>query len=228
MTILVDKRIPEPAFKALKKYGRIIPFETSGITYSAISGHPDIFFCQTNEILVVAPNTPGITKTQISKHGIHFFEGRNQVGKAHPYTAQYNAVITKKFLIHNPKYTDPVILSNCGHLEAIEVNQAYTRCNLLVLENDKFIASDKRIERGLQRKGLEVLYINPKGILLPGFKHGFFGGTCGVYEDKVFFMGNLNHFPEGEKARQFLSGYEIIELYNGPLFDGGSILFIGS
>ncbi len=228
LIILVDKRISEPAFKALKKYGKIIPFETSGITYSAISGHPDIFFCQTNETLVVAPNTPADVKVQLTKHGIHFLEGRNHVGKAYPFTAQYNAMITEKFLIHNSKYTDPVILSNCGHLEVIEVNQAYTRCNLLSLGNDKFIASDKGIEKTLQKKGSEVLYVDPKGILLPGFKHGFLGGTCGIYKDKVFIIGSLDHFPEGKKVRKFLSGYEIIELYEGPLFDGGSILFIGS
>lgn len=228
MIILVDKRIPEPAFKALRKYGKIIPFETSGITYSAISGHPDIFFCQTNETLVVAPNTPNNIKAQLTKHGIHFLEGRNHIGKAYPFTAQYNAVITEKYLIHNPKYTDPVILSNCGQLEAIEVNQAYARCNLVALNGDGFITSDTGIEKTLQKKGLEVLYIDPKGILLPGFEHGFFGGTCGIFQDKVFFTGSLDHFPEGKKARQFLSGYEIIELYDGPLFDGGSILFIGS
>jgi hypothetical protein len=42
----------------------------------------------------------------------------------------------------------------------------------------------------------------------------------------VFFIGNLSHFPEGEKVRQFLSSYEIIELYDGPLVDGGSLIFI--
>lgn len=148
------------------------------------------------------------------------------VGKKYPHTAHYNAVVTDTFLIHNPKYTEPTILSECSSLELIEVKQAYTRCNVLALPNDRFITSDKGIEKALQRKGLEVLYTDPKGILLPGFKNGFFGGACGIYNQQVFFIGKLDHFPEGENVRDFLEGYEIIELYDGPLFDGGSILFL--
>lgn len=70
------------------------------------------------------------------------------------------------------------------------------------------------------------MYVNPEGIQLPGFDHGFVGGAAGIYKDQVFFIGNLDYFSEGEKFRHFLSGYEIIELYDGPLFDGGSILFL--
>lgn len=56
MLIVIDKRIPEEAKKRLSGFGKIIEFETKGITYPAISGHPDIFMCQTTESLICAPN----------------------------------------------------------------------------------------------------------------------------------------------------------------------------
>lgn len=225
MLIIADKRIPAAAFFVLNKFGKAIPFETSKITYPAVSGHPDIFFCKTEKILVVAPNAPSGIKEQLRIFNIPFREGQEKVGCEYPRTAHYNAVVTNRFLIHNRKITDPVILENCDRLEKINVKQAYTRCSVLALKNDRFITSDKGIETALKKRGLEVLFVEPKGILLPGFDHGFFGGSCAVYHDKVFFIGSLDHFPEGKKIRQFLSDYQIIELYDGPLFDGGSLIF---
>ena len=226
MVIIADKRIPEPALEALQKYGDVLLLETSGITYPAISGNPDIFFCRTESGLVIAPNTPNVIKEQLTNSTISFIVGKQIVGAEYPQTAYYNALITNRFLVHNLNYTDPVIMELCDNLEKIDLNQAYTRCSVLALKNDRFITSDQGIEKALLKHGMEVLFVNPKSILLPGFDYGFFGGTCGIYEDKIFFIGSLDHFPEGEKVRNFLFGYEIIELYDGPLFDGGSLIFI--
>ncbi|MFU8843081.1 MAG: DUF6873 family GME fold protein, partial [Bacteroidales bacterium] len=62
----------------------------------------------------------------------------------------------------------------------------------------------------------------------PGFKNGFFGGTCGVVDDIVFFMGSLKKFGDGGAVRNFLEvlNYRVVELYDGQLFDGGSLQFI--
>ena len=226
LLIIVDKRIPEPVLEALRKYGDVLLLETSGITYPAISGHPDIFFCRTESKLVIAPNTPNEIKEQLTNSTISFIEGKQIVGAEYPQTAIYNALATSRFLFHNLNYTDQVILSLCDQLEKIDLKQAYTRCSVLALKNDRFITSDKGIEKALLKRGLVVLFVNPKGILLPGFDHGFFGGTCGIYEDKIFFIGSLDHFPEGEKVRNFLFDYEIIELYDGLLFDGGSLILL--
>jgi len=110
---------------------------------------------------------------------------------------------------------------------AIHVNQAYTRCNLLPLKNNNFITSDKGIYSALTAYNLNVLYVNPKSILLPGFKNGFFGGACGTYKDQFFVIGSLASFMESEKVRILLHdlGYQIVELYDGQLYDGGSLVF---
>ncbi len=223
--IIADHRIPDSTRESLLKHGELIMVKSSGIVYQGISGHPDIFICKTDSGLIVAPNTPNEVIELLKKRNVKMISGEKSLGTSYPHTAYYNAVVTPSFIIHNTKYTDPGLHEACSNLKSIHVNQAYCRCTTLALKEDRFITSDKGIEKVLLQKGFEVLYVDPTGILLPGFKNGFFGGTCGVYKKKVYFIGNLDHFPEGNKIRTFLSGYEIVELGDGQLFDGGGLIF---
>jgi hypothetical protein len=229
MQIIADKRIHEQAKFCLQKFGEIIWLETSNITEKSISGHPDIFFCKTPNSLILAPNLPNIYKDHLSKNNIHFVEGRKNVGEKYPDAAIYNAVITDRYLIHKTNITDEIILNDGKDHQQISVRQGFTRCSLLPLKENHFITSDHGIFKTLTAKGFQVLLVSSDEIILPGHPHGFFGGACGVHENKIFILGNLVKYNDGEKVRIFISalGYEIIELYDGPLFDGGSLMFIG-
>jgi hypothetical protein len=228
MFIFADSRIPKEALKMLANYGEVVPFSTTGITYPAISCHPDIFCCKTNDELIVATNVPEKFKEILAKNSIPFIEGESAVGAKYPQTSGYNAVCTTNYVIHNFRNTDPAITDRSDNRDLIHVDQGYTRCNLLPLKDDHFITSDAGISRVLQRYGLNNLFVHPSDILLPGMKHGFFGGACGIHENNVFILGNLNHSKDGNKVRDYLQnlGYEIVELYDGSLFDGGSLLCI--
>jgi len=199
MLIIADQKIPQPALNKLSDFGALLLFETTGVTYEAISGHPDIFFCRVNGKLVVAPNLPISYKKELEKRKINFFQGELPVGKKYPDTAKYNVVCTEKYLFHNFRYTDSIITNLAENLDLIHLNQGYSRCNLLPLKNDHFITSDEGIFRVLKSYPFEVLFVNPENILLPGFKHGFFGGTAGVLNDKIFIIGNLNYLQDGNK-----------------------------
>lgn len=224
--VIANKNIPDKALNRLKKQGKVILLETKGITYPAVSGHPDIFFCRVEETIVVSPNLPETIINQLKTLKLSFVYAETPTGSAYPATSGLNAVVTSQFIMHNENHTDPVLVQLTSEKQFIHVKQGYTRCNLIPLKNNRFITSDKGIEKTLKKKGLDVLYVEPKSILLPGFEHGFIGGTCGVSGDTVFFIGTLNRFPDGGKIRNFLRGYQIVELYNGPLFDGGSLIFI--
>ena len=227
MLIITDRKIPEEAADTLARHGEVLLFGTEGITYEAVSGHPDVFLCQVNETLVVAPNTPEAIKRRLVDHGIRFVPGESQVGEKYPATARYNAVCAGPCLLHNFRYTDAVITRLAEDLDLIHLSQGYSRCNLLPLPDGSFITSDEGIFRVLTNLGKEVLKVGPEGIRLPGFSHGFIGGTAGVLGDTVFFAGSLHHYSGGESIRKYLAvrGLRYIELYNGPLFDVGSLFF---
>jgi hypothetical protein len=92
----------------------------------------------------------------------------------------------------------------------------------------QFITSDEGIYKTLKINGFPSLFVNAEDIILHGHKHGFFGGACGIFENKIFALGNLDGYSDGKKVKTFINslGYDIIELYDGQLFDGGSIIFI--
>jgi len=228
MLIIIDYRSPKEAKENLKKYGDVVEFSTSHITYNAISAHPDIFFCKTNNNLIIAPNTPDKYQQLLLSKGIPYTLGIRCVGKKYPDSAIYNAVITGSYLIHNIQITDKIILENTKQLKTISVNQGYTKCNLLAIGNQSFITSDIGIFIALKKLDYKVLCVNPENIILQGYNNGFIGGTCGIIDDTLFINGNLDYFPDGRKVRKFIKGqkFKIVELYKGPLFDGGSILFL--
>lgn len=226
--ILCDKRLPSSAKVRLSNFGEIIEISSELITYSAISGHPDVFCCPVGETFVVSPALSTEYTEIFNVNAIKWVYGAKPNGFTYPDSAFYNAVVTDNLLIHNLTITDPKILEVAGTRKQIHVNQGYTRCNLLPLPGEKFITSDKGIYTILTKEGFEVLYVSPDGILLEGFPNGFIGGVCGVRDRNVFIDGNLTFFNEGQKIKDFLSRHSlnIIELYDGPLFDGGSIIFI--
>jgi hypothetical protein len=225
---MCDKRLPSPAKNRLADFGVLIELRTEDITYPVISGHPDIFCCPVGDTLVVSPNLPSVYSEILNVNAIKWVYGVKSNSKTYPNSAIYNAVVTDNLLIHNLKITDIKILQLAGARKQIHVNQGYTRCNLLPLPGEKFITSDKGIYTVLKQEGFEVLYVNPDGILLEGFPNGFIGGVCGVKENNIFFAGSLSEYKEGQKIRDFLSLHSLtpVEIHDGPLFDGGSIIFI--
>jgi len=228
MIAFADQRMPGEAKAELNNIAHCIFLKTENVVYESVSGHPDIFFCKIGDKLIVAPNLPENYKKELLEKNIEFVEGEMPVGTKYPGSAFYNAVFADNLLIHNFRYTDSKITGLVEDAELIHVNQGYARCNIVPLGNKQFITSDQGVHKTLLRYDFDVLYVKPDGIILPGQKHGFIGGCCGVRENKLFIVGSLDHFPEGEQIREFASksGLEIIDLYEGPLFDGGSILFI--
>ena len=229
MFILIDKKIPDEAKENLSAYGDLIEIESNGIVYDSISGHPDIFVCQTPTNLFVAPNTPAKILDSFKRNNIKFEAGTNPLGNNFPFTSFYNAVITDSFLIHNLKYTDEKIIDFNDFKTKINVKQSYTRCNLVAISDHVFITSDLGIFNALNKIPLvKILFVKPDQIVLPGFRNGFFGGCCGVIDNNLFVIGNLNRIEDGETIKSFLkeSNVNLIELYNNQLFDGGSIFFL--
>ena len=96
-----------------------------------------------------------------------------------------------------------------------------------MLGETHYITSDAGIDNILKNKGLQGILVENGNIQLNGFSHGFFGGTCGTFQNYFFIMGSLKYHQDGWRIRLFLDKhhYQLIELYDGNLFDGGSILF---
>ena len=232
-TIIADGRMPEEAKRNLKKLGDVLFLNPTETTYKSISAHPDIFFFQTEDGLIYAPNAPKKIVKELKKRKIKLTEGKKEVGKKYPETVPYNAVGIGDTLIHNLKHTDSTILSL--YENHIHVNQGYTRCNLVALNENAFITSIedykttrlqdyKEVAETQRRKDAEcdastnsateklkahgskfrVLYIDPKQIKLEGHDHGFFPGCCGVWNNNLIVCGSTKYLKEKEELNKFL------------------------
>ena len=214
--IIASATMPEPAKESLSKMGTVTWLEPSDKAYPSISSHPDIFFFCKDErhcnLVICAPN--------------------DSVGHKYPDTCRFNAVGVGNLLIHNLKYTDEKIKELYGKISTksvqLNVNQGYTRCNLLALDEQSFITSDFGIKKVLEEHGCNVFYVDPHQIALPGHDHGFFPGCCGLVDDCVVVCGSLKHLKECKELKKFIrrNNMKIIELYDGELIDVGSIFFI--
>jgi len=227
MLIIADSRMPAPARRRLEMLGEVLWMPPQKHVYQSIAAHPDIFFCQTPEGFIAAPNAPVEITKKLIQSGINIIVGEKNVGEKHPETVHYNAVFTSSFFIHNTKLSDETLLRRSAGKRHIHTTQGYTRCNLLPLSDTAFLCSDRNIEQNLVRQGADILFVHPEEILLPGVRHGFIGGCCGVFGETVVVIGELSNHSQGGEIEKFLEKYgmRIIELYDGLLWDGGGILF---
>ena len=216
VTIIASSMMPAEAKETLSKMGSVTWLEPSDLAYPSISSHPDIFFfCKDErhcESVICAPD--------------------NSIGNKYPDTCRFNAVGVGNILIHNLKYTDKKILDLYRNLSTksvqINVNQGYTRCNLLALNETNYITSDLGVKRVLEEHNFNVFYVDPHQITLPGQKYGFFPGCCGLVDDNLVVCGSISRLKKCKELRKFVrrNGMKIIELYNGELIDVGSIFFV--
>ncbi len=224
MLIIIDKRIPQEAKNNLSKHGEIFELETSDIVYDSISGHPDIFIFQHNNKLILAPQSPQNLIDKLIEKGINFQMGINNLDKKYPKTSFYNVANTTDLFIGNNKTCDKSITDIAKGKLWIQTKQSYSRCNNIILTSSSIITNDNKVDNKVETS----LYINPEGIVLPGFDYGFIGGCAGIIDNKVFLIGSLKHHSQGEIITEYIkaSNHQIVELYDGPLYDGGGIIFI--
>jgi len=230
-TIIASATMPAEAREKLETMGEVVWLEPSNIAYPSISSHPDIFFFCDNEkdckSIIYAKNTPTewIEKIKSCSDKTCLVAGDNNIGKKYPETVPYNAVGIDNVLVHNLQYSDDKLLNKSLQ---INVNQGYTRCNLLALNKNNYITSDLGIKKTLEKHGFNVFYIDPQQITLHSQKYGFFPGCCGIFNDSVVVCGSPNRLKESKELKKFIrrNKMKIIELYNGELVDVGSIFFI--
>lgn len=225
MLIFIDNRAPNEAKQELARLGEVVNFQTRDICYEAISGHPDIFLYQHPGGLIIAPNTPEEYQLLLQQKGVAYSLGKSAVGEKYPFSAYYNALYTPFGVLHNHNICDPAIQQT--HPDRLNCRQGYVRCNTIFLGNS-FFTSDRGIEKLLTQCAESIIYVDPQDIVLQGYSSGFFGGSVGVWSNKVYVCGRINRIKDYSLLVDaiYAEGFEIVELYDGPVVDVGGIFFI--
>jgi hypothetical protein len=198
--------------------------------YSAIASHCDIYLCKVGNSLVVAQEQLSNIESGLKACGIDYASGSSPLGSKYPRNIRYNAAQIGQLLVHNTKYTDPVLLQTSldAGLEPVFVKQGYTKCNLVVVDDQSAITSDPGIAEKLKEKKIDVLEIVPGHVKLQGFSYGFLGGTTGRAGDEIYFNGDLSAHPDCERIAEFIRsrGLRAVWFAEYPLEDVGSFIQI--
>ncbi|HWQ80326.1 MAG TPA: hypothetical protein VN381_15975 [Anaerovoracaceae bacterium] len=211
----------------IKKY-ELIEVKKTDAVYESISAHCDIYLCKIYNELVVAPVQAPLIRDELLRCGISYYQGVDRVGYRYPANIRYNAAQVGRHLIHDTSHTDPAILNIARELgmKLIHVKQGYSKCNLVVVDDNSVITSDLGLAAAMEKNGIDILLISPGHVDLPGLPYGFLGGASGKVDYEIIFNGNLSAHPDFEEIEKFIRQRDLrvtwFEEY--PLEDIGSII----
>lgn len=207
MKAFISENACPDLLKWLADQGCEIVFTRCDNVDEAISRHPDLIMC-------------------LTKEGVFYGDSQKLTCK-YPGDVLYNAASTGKYFIHNLKYTDPDLLDTIKREGQILVNvkQGYAKCNIVVVDEDSIITSDRGIASACEGI-MDVLLITEGHIALPGFNTGFIGGCSGRLSRKVFFNGDLRSHPDYKRILSFIHsrGLDCLWFEGSPMTDIGSII----
>ena len=199
-----------------------------------VSSHSDMLVFKLEDIIVC--NTDYHNKNieifnQIKDYGYKILPTDFKVFSKYPNDISLNQALIGKYVVGLKEACEKSILEiieKRGY-EYLNIKQGYAKCSTLVLNEHAIISADKNIIECAKNIGCDMLKIenNEGAIAINDYNYGFIGGASFVYENSVYFFGNLDLHPECKKIRSFCEshGFSTVSLDNDILYDvGGAII----
>ncbi|MCF0137485.1 MAG: hypothetical protein HUJ66_03870 [Oscillospiraceae bacterium] len=193
-----------------------------------LSGHIDLIMTHMGKNRIYAAEFLHDSELihKLSDRGFKFeFEFiANPVNKHYPNDAVMNVCIIGDCVICNLKSADKRLIEG---RKIIRCNQGYTKCSVLVVNENSLITSDKMIADKSAHNGLEVLLIDDSFVRLDGFNKGFIGGASfKISKNKIAFTGRISDKNSEMLIERFLieRGISAVYLTDEEIFDIGSAM----
>lgn len=133
------------------------------------------------------------------------------LSKDYPENIALNVALIGNKLFCKTSSLDEKIKEYCvaENIEIINVNQGYTKCSTLILNDKAIITADTTIYSAAIKQGIEVLKIAEGDILLDGANYGFIGGCSGVIDNTVYFFGDIRKHRDAKEIISFLKKHHM-------------------
>ena len=228
-TFVMSDKYPQFCKEIQKMGNRVISSDTIDLFHSPEQKHADMQVLPINDKIFILNECVKL-KNKLSHKNLIFCS--KKAGKSYPENILLNCLFMNNTLYGKLSATDKNVLEYCKscNIKTVNVNQGYTRCSTLIINQNTAITSDPSISKALNKNGAEVLLISPGNIVLEGFDYGFIGGASTKINDTIFFFGNLENHPDYIKIKEFCFNHNSnIELLckNMPLTDIGGIVKTG-
>ncbi len=233
-TCIIDERISDKCERGLLREGfRVIKLPPCENAPAPLASHTDIvMFCHGERIIASADyceRYPYIFSDirEFTHHTSLTLTDERQ-GEEYPLDAIFNALTVgnKVFLKADSASSAVLEYAKEAGLELIHTRQGYPACTTLAF-GENAVTADEGMARLLREHGINVLKIRNGGISLPPYEYGFIGGCSGVFDKKIYFLGDIMTHPDAEAIVSFIreAGYIPHSLSDGELVDLGGIFF---
>lgn len=235
MLAIIDCRMPRSAQLRLSELGfTVIPLPPFSRLAPPVASHPDMLILPLGDRIYVhheyycEASAPLHLIAEKSERKLCTVD--TNVAPKYPRDIGLNLFCLDKYLFGRVDCAPQPVLDYAHALgyQSVFVKQGYAKCSTAVLDDRALITADPSISHAAKALGIDVLSVSPGGVSLPGYECGFLGGACGVWNRQVFFCGDIMTHPNGLAIIDFChaNGFGTVSLYNGPLWDVGSIFFL--
>ncbi len=193
----------------------------------AVSFHADMAVLHTGRNNIILDKRQKKRKSELEKIGFSVYETENEIKGTYPADIKLNVAVVGDFIFGNLLHTDKNALNLLSDKELTNVKQGYTKCSVVVINENATITDDKSIYRKMSEKGIDSLLISKGDISLVGHDYGFIGGASGkISENEVVFFGDIEKHRDFPLISAFLQkhGCTFLCTDKGPLRDIGGII----
>ena len=234
---IVDSRIDAVAERKLTLLGyKVITMPPFSRLSEAVASHPDMLIHRVgNEYISYADycEEASYVFSDLSLlsigTGARFTFTADEVSPEYPRDVGLNALeIGGKLFTRLTSASESLLKAAEEHgLEIVDVKQGYPACTVLKLSEKAAITADRGLAKILKEHGIRVTLIETGGISLSPHEYGFIGGAGEAHDGKLYFFGDVNTHPDGQKiiSAAEAEGLKVIALTSGILSDLGGIVF---
>jgi len=232
--VIIDSRLPASVKRSLSELGfNTIEMPVWERLQKPVSAHPDMLLFIAGNSIITHENYYMTAKKEfdlISSLGYDIILSNEMISPEYPNDILFNCVEIGDLLFGKESKTSSYILDHArlNKKKYISVKQGYAKCSVAKISEGAAVTSDPSLYKAMSKNGIDVLLISQGEIDLKGYDFGFIGGCSGLFEDKVYFSGDLSLHPNAEEIKSFCKKHKKtpVSLSSERLFDGGSLYFL--
>lgn len=211
---IVSQGVPQICSKLSEMGYKLIYTESVDEFISYEKFHADMQCLVVNDTMFILKECQKLSKA-LSEIGINTRYTYRNIYGTYPKNILLNAQIIGKHIIGRIDSLDDNLKEYCTAqgFTFINVNQGYSGCSCLKVDDNSLITADPSIYKALKNTNLDVLKIGEGHIKLHGTgdnTFGFIGGASVTLDDKtILFFGDIRKHPDYLAIKQFCDNKDI-------------------
>ncbi len=195
-----------------------------------VASHADMLICKIDKTVFCYHDyylENKETFTKIEENGYTLCFVSKKCDKKYPNDVALNALVIGKRIFCKKEHIAKEIIeyANSNSFQIIDINQGYSACSTMVLNENTAITGDKGVEEALLSHGIRTAFVDTTKIILNGYNCGFIGGASGVHNNKIYLFGDAEFLKGSQQAIMLIKelDFEIVSILHDQVYDFGGI-----